>query len=147
MDITSVNGGSNYIYSQEAVDNFGWVWTTQTWQDVTEPSNLLRKGREWLADNQFEELELTLTAVDLSAMDKEYTAFDIGDRIQCRAKPYGMDRVFPVMEMTIPLQQPGQCQADAGRKPETVHIQSSRTRSIPGSRRTPKSAGRSRTRL
>lgn len=114
VDITSVNGGSNYIYSQEAVDNFGWVWTTQTWQDVTEPSNLLRKGREWLADNQFEELELTLTAVDLSAMDKEYTAFDIGDRIQCRAKPYGMDRVFPVMEMTIPLQQPDNAKLTLG---------------------------------
>ena len=114
VDITSVNGGSNYIYSQDAVDEFGWVWTTQTWQDVTEPSNLLRKGREWLADNQFEELELTLTAVDLSAMDKEYTAFDIGDRIQCRAKPYGMDRVFPVMEMTIPLQQPDNAKLTLG---------------------------------
>ena len=114
VDITSVNGGSNYIYSQDAVDEFGWVWTTQTWQDVTEPSNLLRKGREWLADNQFEELELTLTAVDLSAMDKEYTAFDTGDRIRCRAKPYGMDRVFPVMEMTIPLQQPDNAKLTLG---------------------------------
>lgn len=106
VDITSVNGGSNYIYSQEAVETFGWVWATNTWQDVTEPSNLLRKGKEWLQDNQFEELTLTLTAVDLSAMDKEYDAFDIGDRIPCRAKPYGMERIFPVMEMTIPLQQP-----------------------------------------
>ena len=45
VDITSVNGGSNYIYNQSAVENFGWVWITNTWQDVTEPSNLLRKGK------------------------------------------------------------------------------------------------------
>ena len=114
VDITSVNGGVNYIYSQEAVETFGWVWTTNTWQDVTEPSNLLRKGKEWLQDNQFEELELTLTAVDLSAMDKEYDSFDIGDRIHCRAKPYGMDRQFPVMEMTIPLQQPDNAKLTLG---------------------------------
>lgn len=114
VDITSVNGGVNYIYSQEAVKTFGWVWTTNTWQDVTEPSNLLRKGKEWLQDNQFEELELTLTAVDLSAMDKEYDSFDIGDRIHCRAKPYGMDRQFPVMEMTIPLQQPDNAKLTLG---------------------------------
>ena len=106
VDITEVNGGSNYIYSAEAVENFGWVWATNTWQDVTEPSNLLRKGKEWLEDNQFEELTLELTAVDLSAMDKDYDAFGIGDRIQCRARPYGMNRIFPVMEMKIPLLKP-----------------------------------------
>lgn len=106
VDITSVNGGSNYIYNQSAVENFGWVWITNTWQDVTEPSNLLRKGKEWLEDNQFEDLTLELTAVDLSIMDSDYDAFECGDRIQCRAKPYGMNRVFPVMEMQIPLQKP-----------------------------------------
>lgn len=106
MDITNVNGGSNYIYNQSAVENFGWVWITNTWQDVTEPSNLLRKGKEWLEDNQFENLTLELTAVDLSMMDSDYDAFECGDRIQCRAKPYGMNRVFPVMEMQIPLQKP-----------------------------------------
>ena len=106
VDITSVNGGSNYIYNQSAVENFGWVWITNTWQDVTEPSNLLRKGKEWLEDNQFEDLTLELTAVDLSMMDSDYDAFECGDRIQCRAKPYGMNRVFPVMEMQIPLQKP-----------------------------------------
>lgn len=39
-------------------------------------------------------------------MDSDYDAFECGDRIQCRAKPYGMNRVFPVMEMQIPLQKP-----------------------------------------
>ena len=106
VDITSVNGGSNYIYNQSAVENFGWVWATNTWQDVTEPSNLLQKGKEWMEDNQFEDMTLELTAVDLSMMDSDYDAFEIGDRIQCRAKPYGMNRIFPVMEMQIPLQKP-----------------------------------------
>lgn len=114
VDITSVNGGSNYVYSQEAVDTFGWVWATNTWQDVTEPSNLLRKGNTWLKDNQFEEMTLTLTAVDLSALDKEYDAFDCGDRIPCRARPYGMDRIFPVMEMAIPLQRPDSAKLTLG---------------------------------
>mgnify|MGYP001049333483 CR=1 FL=1 len=106
VDITSVNEGKDYIYSQEAVDTFGWVWGTNTWQDVTQPANLLRKGREWLQDNQFEKLTLALTAVDLSVLDREYDSFECGDRIKCKAKPYGMNRVFPVQEMTIYLQEP-----------------------------------------
>lgn len=106
VDITSVNGGKDYIYSQDAVDMFGWIWGTVTWQDVTEPRNLIRKAREWLKDNQFEEWTLSLTAVDLSELDYEYETFECGDQIRCRAKPYGMDRVFPVQEMTIYLQMP-----------------------------------------
>ena len=106
VDITSVNAGKDYIYSQDAVNMFGWIWSTVTWQDVTEPSNLIRKAREWLKDNQFEEWTLSLTAVDLSELDYAYEAFECGDRIRCRAKPYGMDRVFPVQEMTIYLQMP-----------------------------------------
>lgn len=106
VDITSVNGGKDYIYSQEAVNMFGWIWGTVTWQDVTEPGNLIRKAREWLKDNQFEEWTLSLTAVDLSDLDYTYGAFECGDRIRCRARPYGMDRVFPVQEMTIYLQMP-----------------------------------------
>lgn len=106
VDITSVNNGKDYVYSQEAVNEFGWIWGTNTWNDVTDPLNLIRKGREWLQDNQFEEWILKVTAVDLSAMDQEYESFECGDRIQCRAKPYGMNRVFPVQEMTIYLQEP-----------------------------------------
>ena len=31
VDITSVNDGKNYVFSQDAVDQFGWVWATNTW--------------------------------------------------------------------------------------------------------------------
>lgn len=106
--IDSVNGGKNYIYNQEAVDTFGWVWDTHNWDDVTEPKNLLTKAKEFLESNQFEDLELTLTAADLSDLYKDYERFEIGDRILCRAKPYGMNVVLPVLEMTIPLQKPNE---------------------------------------
>ncbi len=106
VDITSVNGGSNYIYSKEAVENFGWVWATNTWQDVTEPSNLMRKAKDWMESNQFEDMTLTLTAVDLSDLDSSYEKFESGDRVPCRAKPYGMNTVLPILEMVIPLAKP-----------------------------------------
>lgn len=105
-DITSVNDGINYVYSPEAVKNFGWIWATETWQDVTEPSNLKRKAEEWLESNQFEELTLSLTAVDLSDLTADYDSFDCGDRILCRASAFGMKKVLPVMQMEIPLQKP-----------------------------------------
>ena len=106
VDITSVNDGKNYVFSQEAVEQFGWVWATNTWDDVTKPQNLKRKAEEWLSSTQFETMSLTLKAADLSELGHDYNAFAEGDRVHCLAKPYGMDIVLPVMKLTIPLQNP-----------------------------------------
>ena len=114
VDITSVNDGKDYIYSKEAVENFGWVWRTEKWDDVSVPANLLKKTTEFLTSNQYESLVISLTAVDLSLFGQDYDSFDIGDRVLCNAIPYGMKKVLPVMEMKIPLQQPDQAQLTLG---------------------------------
>ena len=72
VDITSVNDGKNYVFSQDAVDQFGWVWATNTWDDVTVPANLKAKAEEWLSSTQFETMSLTLTAADLSELGHDY---------------------------------------------------------------------------
>lgn len=114
VDITSVNDGKDYIYSKEAVKNFGWVWKTEKWDDVAIPANLLKKATEYLTTQQYENLVISLTAVDLSLFGQDYDSFDIGDRVLCNAIPYGMKKVLPVMEMKIPLQQPDQAQLTLG---------------------------------
>ena len=105
-DITSVNGGVDYLYIPEAVERYGWVKKVVTWDDVTVPANLKKKGEEWLKDHQYESLVLELTALDLSDLDSDYEAFALGDTIHASAWPYGMDRTFPVQEMTLYLQEP-----------------------------------------
>lgn len=105
-DIKSVNNGVDYLYIQEAVKRFGWVKKVVTWDDVTVPANLKKKGEEWLKDNQYEGLTLELTALDLSDLDNDYEAFELGDMVHASAWPYGMDRTFPVQQMTIYLQEP-----------------------------------------
>jgi hypothetical protein len=114
VDITSVNDGKDYIYSKEAVENFGWVWRTEKWDDISVPANLLKKATEFLTSNQYESLVISLTAVDLSLFGQDYDSFDIGDRVLCNAISYGMKKVLPVMEMKIPLQQPDQAQLTLG---------------------------------
>lgn len=114
VDITSVNDGKNYIYIQNAVDNFGWVWGRIKWDDISSPAELLKKANEYLATSQYETLTISLTAVDLSIFGMDYDAFEIGDRVLCVAPPYGMEKVFPIMEMQIPLQRPDQAQLTLG---------------------------------
>ena len=124
-DIQSVNDGKNYLVSKEAKNEFGWVYRVIRWDDVTVPANLLRKGAEWLKDNQFEMVELALSAVDLSEFRIPTETIECGDRVRCIAYPFGMDRVFPVMKQTIPLQKPGEIKVVLGSNQAKGYIKSS----------------------
>lgn len=124
-DIQSVNDGKNYLVSKEAKDEFGWVCRVIRWDDVTVPENLLRKGAAWLKDNQFEMVELALSAVDLSEFGIPTETIECGDRVRCIAYPFEMDRVFPVMKQTIPLQKPREIKVVLGSNQAKGYIQSS----------------------
>lgn len=50
VQITSVNGGKNYIVDQEAAAEIGMIWKTEIWEDVTIPGSLLRKAQARLHD-------------------------------------------------------------------------------------------------
>lgn len=106
-DITSVNNGKDYVYLPEAVDRFGWVKKVVEFDSVTDPVLLKQKGEEWLKDNQYETLVLELSAVDLSVISEyDYDSFELGDRAKVYAKPYGLERVFPIQKMKVYLHEP-----------------------------------------
>ena len=123
-EISTVNDGKNYLVSKEAKEEFGWVCKVVRWNDVTVPENLMRKAAEWLKDNQFETVELTLSALDLSEFDVNVESIMCGDRVRCRAYPFGMDRIFPVMLQSIPLQNPGEMKLVLGSSQSKGYVES-----------------------
>ena len=103
--IRTVNNGKDYVSSQSAVDRFGWIRRVVHFDDVTVPANLKRKGEEWLASNQFEELTLQLNALDMSILDSDIDRLELGDMIHAVAEPFGMSTVFPLQEKVTYLQE------------------------------------------
>lgn len=79
IDITSVNDGVNYIIDETAEEAYGIMVKSQIWDDVTEPSNLLRKGQEWLFYNNMAKIKYSVTALDLSLLDLEIDDFVVGN--------------------------------------------------------------------
>ena len=45
LTVESVNGGSLYVQSDEAVKHYGWIAKTVSWDDVSGPEALLEKAR------------------------------------------------------------------------------------------------------
>ena len=104
--IKSVNSGKTYVESPSAIQNFGIVTKTVSFENVSVPANLKKKAEKYLKDSQFADVTLTLTAVDLHLVHADMEAMKIGDRIRVISPPHGMDRFFPLTELTIALEHP-----------------------------------------
>lgn len=79
LDITSVNGGKNYIESPEAVAVYGIRYGIVEFDDVTDANNLMRKGQEYLAKNNRVQRKYTITALDLSLLGIDIDDLDVHD--------------------------------------------------------------------
>lgn len=114
LTVESVNRGSMYVQSNEAVAAYGWIEKTVTWDDVSDPAVLLEKAKTYLTDIQFDNLELELSALDLHYLDVKTEAVKPLDEIRVISRPHGLDRMFPVKKLDIPLDNPEQTQFTLG---------------------------------
>ena len=106
MTITSVNNGVDYVYNQEAVDAYGWIFKVQTWDDVTEASNLLTKAKAFLNEQMQMLYSIELDAVDLATVDKTISSFHLGTQVRVTTNPHSINQLFLVKKLSINLLQP-----------------------------------------
>ncbi|MED0689962.1 phage tail spike protein [Bacillus licheniformis] len=106
LTIEEVNNGVDYVYDQEAVDLYGWIFGTETWDDVTLGSNLLRKAREELAKRITMDVSIELTAVDLSMMDATFDEFRIFEYVKVNSPSHLLDDYMLVSKLDIDLLNP-----------------------------------------
>lgn len=116
LTITEVNGGKDYVFDQAAVERYGWIFTTQTWDDVTRAGNLKQKGLDALQEKIKTVDTIEMTAADLSQMDKSFDDFRIGQYVFVDSLPHGIeDEKFLVTKMTLNLADPSQNKLTFGR--------------------------------
>ena len=114
LTVESVNNGSMYVKSDEAFAAYGWIEKVVTWNDVSDPVVLLEKAKAYLRDLQFDNMELELSALDLHYLDVSIEAVKLLDEIRVISRPHGLDRMFPVTKLEIPLDNPDQTQFKLG---------------------------------
>lgn len=96
LTIESANGGKDYIFDQTAVNLFGWIYGTQTWDDVTLPQNLLTKGQAALQANIENSVSISITAFDMSLVDADIDKIYLGDSVKVISTPHDLDKYFIV---------------------------------------------------
>jgi hypothetical protein len=99
--IWSVNDHALTLKNAAAAELYGFRCALVQWDWITSPSALKTKAQAWLNNLSFSNLRLTLTALDLSMLGADYSAFKLGDRVHCTATPVGLDITLPIYEMNI----------------------------------------------
>ena len=89
-NIASANGGKDYIYNQEAVDLYGWIYEKVDFPDAVDPKDLLAKGQEYLKTCVNLAITIELTAVDLHMIDVDINAIRLGDLVPCVSQQHGL---------------------------------------------------------
>lgn len=106
LTIESVNGGIDYIYDPVAVAKYGWIFKVETWDDVTEPANLLRKGQASLNNIIKQNTTIEVKAIDLALMDRSIDSFELGDYINIISEPHGLNDKLLLKKQTLDLLKP-----------------------------------------
>ena len=105
ITIAGINGGVDYVTDDKAVAEYGKIYKTVIFDDVKVPSNLKKKGEEYLKTVQFEKMVLELKAIDLNFVNEGNQELRVGDKIQCISAPNGMDKEFPLTKKRIYITQ------------------------------------------
>ena len=97
---------NDYIYDSEAVNQWGWIWKVEKWDDVTVAENLLRKAKDELRNSIDATLTLDMTAIDLHLLDVDIDRINVGDRIQCISLPHNLNTILIVKSIEIDIDSP-----------------------------------------
>lgn len=118
--IASVNNNSVYLENTEALARFGRIERTVEFNDVDDPKTLLNLGRRYLQSTQFDEMSLSISAVDLHFLNSDIQSFGFLDQVRCISHVHGMDKVFPITEVSLPLDSPDQVTYTMGHSGSTT---------------------------
>lgn len=106
LTVESVNDGSKYVQSANAVKTYGWIEKVVHWDNVSTPSVLLSKAQRYLSEIQFDEMTIELKALDMNYLNVQSEEIKLLDKVKVISKPHGMNRYFPVKKLEIPLDKP-----------------------------------------
>ena len=105
LTIGTVNSGVDYIDDTEAIAEFGIIEGYITWDNVTEASNLLRKGQEYLKSQRIT-ISNKITALDLSLIGLDIDSFEVGNYHPLKHELLDIDYTIRIIEKTISIENP-----------------------------------------
>ena len=106
LTISDVNEGLNYIEAVDYAAQFGIKYGTIIFSDVTDASNLLRKGTEWLQANNGLAFSHKIDALDLSLIGLDIDDFVVSDRYPVENSRIGINDILKIIKKNTNIIEP-----------------------------------------
>ena len=106
ITIASENGGLDYLVNEDQAAIYGRIFKTMTWDDVTEPANLLAKAQSYLTSIGMLTETIELKAVDISPLNQDINSFRLGTKVRVHSSPHGINETFTIEKLSIDLMKP-----------------------------------------
>ena len=106
ITIASENGGLDYLVNEDQAAIYGRIFKTMTWDDVTEPANLLVKAQSYLTSIGMLTETIELKAVDISPLNQDINSFRLGTKVRVHSSPHGINETFTIEKLSIDLMKP-----------------------------------------
>ena len=128
----SGSGKADYVKSDKAIAKYGWIEEVVNFDGVNKADVLLKKAKDYLKDNQFEHMKITVTAYDLSILNPSIPSLNLLDAVRCFSEPHGLDAYFPVQKISLSLTNPENTVYTLDKETSNVTV-TSRSSTAPGS--------------
>lgn len=124
VTIKTANGhnGTDYIYNQDAVNLYGWIYDKVDFSEVYDPNTLLDEANKYLQKCINLAITIELTAVDLHMIDVDIDSIRVGDLVPCISTQHGimstfgdLDTYYLVSKYEIDLENPANNKITLGR--------------------------------
>jgi hypothetical protein len=120
LTIETVNNGIPYIDREDLIAEFGIQGGSVTWDDVTDPNNLLRKGQEWLANQKTSLNQYKVEAIDLFLIGMDIDFLDVGNSYPVKNPIMGIDERLRIIGKSIDINEPQNSNLTIGDKFKTL---------------------------
>lgn len=106
ITIEKVNDGVDYVYSEEGVAIYGWIFQQVDFEDVTVAANLLEKAQAYVDNAAMQNITLELNAIDLHLLDRSIESIHLCDYVRVISAPHGFDSTLLCNKQTLDLLKP-----------------------------------------
>lgn len=105
MTVEEVNNGAVYVEDTELIADFGEKTCVKIWEDVTNPTNLLKKAQDFLIGQKIQ-ISNEINAVDLSLIGLDIESFKVGNLYFVKNPLLGIECIVRIISKNFSIENP-----------------------------------------
>ena len=117
--IAKANDGKDYLEDADGIAKYGRVIKSHTWDEVTDPAELLTLAQEYMSQVKAE-TTLTIGAVDLHTCGVDVDGIRLGVTMRLNSAPHGLDKRDICVKIDLDIEYPEKSEYTFGLPVETL---------------------------